>query len=824
MANPEKPAIDYSYEGFQSEQQDFPFPGTNLDNDLAELKRASDDTIDALADIRRSDGALRNGVVTVDSLAPSLLPGLSTGMNPSVYDPEEVGADVFDRANHSGAQAISTVTGLQTALDGKQAASAGLAAIAGLTPTDDGLALLVSDDAKSFTTAEKAKLSGILASETPIGSFISSGIFQTDFKENGIASTLPPGFTSRWVLTNLTPGVQVSGAANGKALGLAKAAQSRTFVSFDALGEVSDVEILARIRFSGVNTGSATATMGGLVARGSGADATETGFVWAFRNVSGNQTQMLRTRLVAGSASGATVSYTWAVDTAYYMRIRLVGTNAKLKVWPALDSEPEEWTVDETNSTVTGPGRVGFYADYNISDGNIQYEYFATRTDGGTVPLDTELAPAAQRPFRYGGIFIQDQADPTTGVNIFQSDEILYAAGQTALTAPFVLPTFYSGNVTVTTSDPWERIFKNHRGDGTITLANGTYTLPAGEFKPYGPKLYIQGANPGGATIVGKWAPQMQFLTFDDVVLQADGSNIVDGDCSYVLLLDTDVVSTGSERVFSMSDGHFHVTNTSRATAWTLGTQAEVCDFDTMGLKFIGSSTYPIVIALPDTFDADGMVIIMDACKALFAGVEISTLSPSARRGWGIYARRNSTVAVQGYNKFHRLKRAFSSHQYSRVHVGGSLTEVSDNTIAFYKTEGGELVYDNRLVGIASGTANATLVSDVGPENFEYAGQFLAGSHGRAKTETTSTGTVSIAYLEGFPIRKYGTTLTGDLTVNFSATQVRDGAFFRVIAPASLGGFTMTVNSKSLTAIQWAEWVYEAATTSWVLVAQGTLT
>lgn len=35
----------------------------------------------------------------------------------SVYDPQEIGDDAFDRANHTGEQAISTITGLATALD-----------------------------------------------------------------------------------------------------------------------------------------------------------------------------------------------------------------------------------------------------------------------------------------------------------------------------------------------------------------------------------------------------------------------------------------------------------------------------------------------------------------------------------------------------------------------------------------------------------------------------------------------------------------------------------------------------------------------------------
>jgi hypothetical protein len=61
MPSPEKPVIDFSYI--------YTPYGSQLDNDLAELVRAADETIDALADVRRSDGALPNGKVTPDSLS-----------------------------------------------------------------------------------------------------------------------------------------------------------------------------------------------------------------------------------------------------------------------------------------------------------------------------------------------------------------------------------------------------------------------------------------------------------------------------------------------------------------------------------------------------------------------------------------------------------------------------------------------------------------------------------------------------------------------------------------------------------------------------------
>ncbi|MCY0148322.1 hypothetical protein OEG84_11520 [Hoeflea sp. G2-23] len=72
MADPTKPTIDYSYTGFQQEQQDNPFPGTQLDNDLANLKRGIDGTIDALTSVRRSDGAVQNNSIGFDQLKAEL--------------------------------------------------------------------------------------------------------------------------------------------------------------------------------------------------------------------------------------------------------------------------------------------------------------------------------------------------------------------------------------------------------------------------------------------------------------------------------------------------------------------------------------------------------------------------------------------------------------------------------------------------------------------------------------------------------------------------------------------------------------------------------
>lgn len=60
-------------------------------------------------------------------------------MAAATYDPQSIAGDAFARANHTGAQAISTVTGLQTALDAKQAEPAEGAFVDGDKTKLDGI-------------------------------------------------------------------------------------------------------------------------------------------------------------------------------------------------------------------------------------------------------------------------------------------------------------------------------------------------------------------------------------------------------------------------------------------------------------------------------------------------------------------------------------------------------------------------------------------------------------------------------------------------------------------------------------------------------------
>src|SRR5690625_4293048 len=67
MADPTKFNPHFNYSGWEAAGNKRPKPGAELDIDFANIARSVDETIDALKDIRRSDGKLNNGVVGPDA-------------------------------------------------------------------------------------------------------------------------------------------------------------------------------------------------------------------------------------------------------------------------------------------------------------------------------------------------------------------------------------------------------------------------------------------------------------------------------------------------------------------------------------------------------------------------------------------------------------------------------------------------------------------------------------------------------------------------------------------------------------------------------------
>lgn len=82
MADPVKYTQSFDFSGFQSNNPTTPLPGTRVDIELQDIETSNNQIVDALKDVRRSDGKLKNGIVTPESLGPGVLDGVQGPAGP----------------------------------------------------------------------------------------------------------------------------------------------------------------------------------------------------------------------------------------------------------------------------------------------------------------------------------------------------------------------------------------------------------------------------------------------------------------------------------------------------------------------------------------------------------------------------------------------------------------------------------------------------------------------------------------------------------------------------------------------------------------------
>lgn len=138
----------------------------------------------------------------------------------------------------------------------------------------------------------------------------------------------------------------------------------RKVVTWDDVGSVADIDILAKIKMGSVIGTSAVR----IYARVSGSDTTENCYF----------VQVLSTsfgihKYVAGtSLSVDFVDFNLSANDEFWVRFSLVGTALKAKIWEKDSVEPDDWTIEVTDSSLSS-GLVGlghyestltFYCDY----------------------------------------------------------------------------------------------------------------------------------------------------------------------------------------------------------------------------------------------------------------------------------------------------------------------------------------------------------------------------------------------------------------------------------------------------------------------------
>lgn len=134
MADPSGYAPGYSFSGFQASSPAKPLPGPSLDGELAAIAASLASVIAALADVRRSDGALPNGEVTLDALDAAVraaIAGEREGLLVTDLDPAAF-ATAAQAAAGTANDKIMTPLNVKQALAGQRAFASQAAAQAGV--------------------------------------------------------------------------------------------------------------------------------------------------------------------------------------------------------------------------------------------------------------------------------------------------------------------------------------------------------------------------------------------------------------------------------------------------------------------------------------------------------------------------------------------------------------------------------------------------------------------------------------------------------------------------------------------------------------------
>lgn len=206
---------------------------------------------------------------------------------------------------------------------------------------------------------------------------VSATVYDIDSQTESAA---PANVTSQWRAETLTiakDGTYSAGDARQMYVNAAYTDNEFHAFSIDDVGTVADLEVLALVR-SDSTTSSYNSTV---FVRGSNT-TNNSGNAYGASLV-GSKFRLIR---VHSNTTSTLVDATlaWAVDTEYWIRLKVSGTSLSAKVWAYGATEPSTWTLTSTDSNLdTGWAGFGGYQ----KNGPHRLCYFAWSTDGSTVAL-----------------------------------------------------------------------------------------------------------------------------------------------------------------------------------------------------------------------------------------------------------------------------------------------------------------------------------------------------------------------------------------------------------------------------------------------------
>lgn len=223
--------------------------------------------------------------------------------------------------------------------------------------------------------------------------------FVTDFSEYTTGAP-PTGWTGRWATANVTWDIADSTLFDGgKYLTQSvHSADGRSLLSWDAVDDAVDIELLLRLKTSNGFDGYAD-FFTYLQARASGALGAENSYYVALFFTTYSM-EMRLGKYVAGTSISLGTHvideeeyWDFVKNKVYLVRLSVVGTAVKAKVWPDATPEPA-WQVEATDSDITTGGWAGI-GEYT-SDREIYYDYLSVGIEGNPAPLVTSLDTSEQ--------------------------------------------------------------------------------------------------------------------------------------------------------------------------------------------------------------------------------------------------------------------------------------------------------------------------------------------------------------------------------------------------------------------------------------------
>ena len=142
----------------------------------------------------------------------------------------------------------------------------------------------------------------------------------------------------------------------------------------------TDFDVLARVSVQSTLTNSATNPIQGITARAS-ADGNN---YYVFGIYKATQVRLRRKAGSLATITSATVA-TIATNTWYWVRLQVIGTTVRGRVWADGASEPSSWDISVIDTSVSSAGAAGV-ACGTVSAADSTYSQFAVGTDGDPAP------------------------------------------------------------------------------------------------------------------------------------------------------------------------------------------------------------------------------------------------------------------------------------------------------------------------------------------------------------------------------------------------------------------------------------------------------